>query len=101
MGLDSTRVLFDYRTLWPSENSPSIVFSQYVSWQKVNEMPRMKPFVDAAIVASNELDTAKIRIICSKIIDIATDALAKCMMLVEAVEGGATDKSEIAAMFHE
>ena len=99
MGLDSTRVLFDYRTLWPSENSPSIVFSQYMSWRKVNELPRLKPFVDAAIVASNELDTAKIRIICSKIIDIATDALANCMMFVEAVEGGATDKSEIAAMF--
>ncbi|MYD98693.1 MAG: hypothetical protein F4X98_15090 [Gammaproteobacteria bacterium] len=99
MGLDTNRVVFDYRTLWPSENSPSIVFSQYTSWQKVNGVSRAKPFVDAAIVACNEYDTERIRELCSDIVASATSALVKSIMFVEAVENGDIDKSEIAAMY--
>ena len=98
---DEREIQFDFRTVWPAENSPSIVYSQYVSWRTVNAAPRFRPVVEKAMLACDTLDVDAIRELSTGIIEMATDVFTECIRRVESVEAGAINDSQIAAMHME
>ena len=98
LGVTRGPVVFDERTAWlPGDNSPSIVFDQYATWQHVRSLPRLRRDLDAAIDACDRLNADELTQTAVSVTAAAQRSFQSCIAAVEAVQAGAVVEAERAA----
>ena len=94
------RVRFDERTAWlPTDGSPSIVFTQYQTWQQVDALPHLRTHLTAATDACNRLDSRQLSQIATTVTNGAQRCFEACIDTIEAVEAGDHQLAEAAGIW--
>ena len=99
-GMTSRLVVFDERTAWlPADNSPSIIFTQYQTWQQINALPRLQAHLTAAIGACDRLDSDELTQIALTVTSAAQRCFQACIETLEAAETGDHHLAELAGIW--